>query len=154
MGYANTVPLSQFELGNTHQLNDQDLTTVANTFAINAIAIPSWLANAVNHAYLDIYFPWIQNTNAATNYIADAEKIQVFGNGAWKTAIRLGTQTLALPALTLFTGSVRVVGNDDIADEINERSGHSMSIQWLDSRSQQNNLNFRMMYCILRVMTK
>ena len=156
MGISYPVPLSVVEYGNTHQLNSTTLSTVASDFELNPIFIPSWLRGKIERGYLDVYFPFVENTSANENHVQSTTYWKVSSDDVTYTnATSMNDQTFSLPGNTVFTGLIRRVGNIDIKSTLDSAvtSGY-LYIKWVNAQTHWDSMVFRLSYAIVRIFTK
>lgn len=154
MGYADTIPLTFFEYGNYRQVwPDITVGTVAADNMLGFLYLPSYLAGA-RHAYLDIYFPYCNNTAVAANYIDGDQYIQVLKTwgGTWTNAIILKSATYNFPPGEKIDVG-RQVGYYDIEPQVNDAAGVGLYVRWAAAAVHADSVIFKNIYCILRVAT-
>jgi hypothetical protein len=155
MGYSQTIPLSSVELGS--RLETAFQVTSGATVTIDFVAtifFTPWLTGRIKHAYLDMYFPYVHNSNVAANSINGDQYIQtkVGVGGTWSNAILVHNFDFNLPGSSSLEGTVRLTGNIDL-QSLNI-DGSTLFFRWENSNAALASLDFNCMYFILRAVTE
>lgn len=125
-----------------------------HTFTDATITIPSWLKiNTIAHAFLDMYVPYIQNTNAGSNWISASQYIYAsIDGGAYHQANKIFNSAFYLAPSMWFTGQYINLGMYDLISYL--ANDCTITLLWDNAQSHVDSLNFGNIWFVLRVITK
>lgn len=152
MGYSQTIPLSSIEIGSAME-NPFTVTTVAadHAFTEATITLPGWLEPPrIQHAYIDMYVPYVQNTNVASNYIDSTQYVYAsVDGGAFHQCTKISNQSFYLPPSFSFTGLYRIIGMYDMRSYLVANA--TIDLLWDNAQSFANSLVFGNIWFIMRL---
>lgn len=152
MGYAQTIPFSSFEIGSGME-NPFTVDSVAGdyTFTDATITLPSWLQiNRISHAYIDMYVPYIQNTNVASNYMQNTQYVYAsVDGGAYHQCTKIFSNGFYLPPSFNYSGLYRVLGIYDMVSYLTNSC--TISFLWDEAVAHLDSLIFGNVWFQIRI---
>lgn len=151
MGYVSRHKPTILEFGGDTYPDFFQITNAASTLTLPSISIPASIGESTK-VYLDVRIGCLKNTAALANkFHDDVQSIQVKESvsGAWTSAITMNSRC-TIPASTQMEVG-RIYGNINIASQFKTNS--TMSVRWLDSKADQNNIEIYFLQPIIRIVT-